>query len=148
MLCVLKLHHPWSLDSGSFLCCSSGSTPLLSFGFVLHMQTWKQTSTVGGHGGSTQPKTYVVYMWGEGPLFQFFLFGVSPHSWASRGPFPRNSVEERKKKEKIYLVLFALLWLSLFPKSCGQNEEVSLGILVCVSAVLFCELDQSWAVEF
>lgn len=55
---------------------------------------------------------------------------------------------KRRKKEKIYLVLFGLLWLFLFPSPVARMRKFLSAFLVCVSALLFCELGQSWAVEF
>jgi len=55
---------------------------------------------------------------------------------------------EKGRKGKMYLVLFGLLWLFLFPSPVVRIRKFLSAFLVCVSAVLFCELGQSWAVEF
>lgn len=154
LLYFLKLHHPWSLDSGSFLRCSSGSTPLLSvFGFVLHMQTWRADRHCrGGHRGEGLSLTYIcLYVELRALSFQFFLVWCIPTFLDFQEPLSHEILwrkEKKRKKEKIYLVLFALLWLSLFPSPVARMRKFLSAFLVWVSAVLFCELDQSWAVEF
>ena len=116
LLCFLELHRPWSLDLGSFLYCSSGSTPLLSvFGFVLHMQTWRADRHCRGRaqGRRTQPKTYICsYVELRVLSFQFFLVWCIPTFLGFQEPLSHEILWRREERGKC--TLYSLAYFGSF----------------------------------